>query len=339
VHFFQFHLQRQAVVRIRFWVVSYLQQAQSNIVIISITMQRPPQSRTGFTLIELLVVIAIIAILAALLLPVLSSANESALRASCANNLKQVGIGVNVYANDNNDYFPQEDWPQGDNPWETDQICRAPGIGSSQISQGPYGLGLLYFGGQVKDPRVFYCASIASGEYAFNSYAAPNYPWPSIPPASTYSDTYIRCGYNYYPEPKAVEQVSGDDANNVTVPVLTYQNQSITFAAPNPPGGGPQSGLTEPVLLKSTQIDPTKAMAMDLVKDRADIGHKHRGNPYGINALFGDGHVRFQSVSGNSAKGSCAWFDPKLWDPLDTGQEGPGNDPVGFRVVVNGFLP
>src|ERR1041385_4727045 len=60
----------------------------------------------GFTLIELLVVIAIIAILASILLPALASANERGRRTKCLNNLRQISVYLQVYANDNQDNLP-----------------------------------------------------------------------------------------------------------------------------------------------------------------------------------------------------------------------------------------
>ena len=66
-------------------------------------MQR---TRRGFTLIELLVVIAIIAILAAILFPVFAQARESARRASCISNLKQLSLATLMYCQDYDDTFP-----------------------------------------------------------------------------------------------------------------------------------------------------------------------------------------------------------------------------------------
>ena len=64
------------------------------------------QDRRLFTLIELLVVIAIIAILAAMLLPALSTARDSARTSYCLNNLKEIGLAFTAYANDNDGHLP-----------------------------------------------------------------------------------------------------------------------------------------------------------------------------------------------------------------------------------------
>lgn len=69
--------------------------------------QQKTAAQRGFTLIELLVVIAIISILAAILFPVFSQARESARRASCLSNVKQIGMGAMMYAQDYDDTLPE----------------------------------------------------------------------------------------------------------------------------------------------------------------------------------------------------------------------------------------
>lgn len=73
--------------------------------------------RAAFTLIELLVVIAIIAILAALLLPALARAKDSAKQTQCLSNTKQLQLCYMMYVGDNNDYLPPNETPAQSNAW------------------------------------------------------------------------------------------------------------------------------------------------------------------------------------------------------------------------------
>lgn len=85
--------------------------------------------RKGFTLIELLVVIAIISIISAILFPVFAKAREKARQTSCSSNLRQIGVALLQYLQDNEERFPQEH-----------PSCANPAIGSN--GYGDYDAGL-----------------------------------------------------------------------------------------------------------------------------------------------------------------------------------------------------
>ena len=127
--------------------------------------------KKAFTLIELLVVISIIAILAAMLMPALARAREEARKTQCRNNVHNIGIGFNLFRNDNNDIFPA--WVgfgapgdssddgcanelRNDDYWMQDPIGRqkAPYAGPTG---GPYYQ--LLAKGYLRSPELFDCPS------------------------------------------------------------------------------------------------------------------------------------------------------------------------------------
>jgi prepilin-type N-terminal cleavage/methylation domain-containing protein len=134
------------------------------------------RNRQGFTLIELLVVIAIIAILAAMLLPALARAKERAKRISCANNLRQIGIGMTIYAGDNNDYVVSARVANGPD------VTIGSGKSSSKDTYNQHALdapqaglskGVYLDATQTNTPSVWACPSLGANSVAYNSTTTP----------------------------------------------------------------------------------------------------------------------------------------------------------------------
>lgn len=125
--------------------------------------------KQGFTLIELLVVIAIIAILAAILFPVFSRARENARRISCVSNLKQIGLGITMYVQDNDGAYPMASNSDGSGRRWPDYIF-------------PY----------VKSAQLFVCPSVGSGDVDTRGPSWATTPIPTGPVGK-----YFGYGYNY----------------------------------------------------------------------------------------------------------------------------------------------
>jgi prepilin-type N-terminal cleavage/methylation domain-containing protein/prepilin-type processing-associated H-X9-DG protein len=226
-------------------------------------VRSPKMKRRAFTLIELLVVIAIIAILAAILFPVFARARENARRASCLSNLKQIGLGIMMYAQDYDDAYPmsQRDEGAGSSNWYADVQ--------------PY----------VGDYQVYVCPSSSEGYGP----AANSYAW------DQYNHAYITAG-NYGTNELVMPLAKAANITDLyTVKLAALASASTTYMIMD-------SGFTylEPYYLNhpgnnyyylpgAGSLGQSSAGIWDRFKDDFQNG-RHFG---GVNVAFADGHAKW----------------------------------------------
>jgi type II secretory pathway pseudopilin PulG len=120
-------------------------------------IRRRHTTRSAFTLLDVMVAISVIAILLALLTPTLSAVTENARRIVCASNMRQVGLGISMWANSNNGMVPTVSLAQDRTIDQTPDLLQLAYLDKTDADWD--GLGLLVSEGYITAPSLFYCPS------------------------------------------------------------------------------------------------------------------------------------------------------------------------------------
>lgn len=238
-----------------------------------------PKSRgrcfPGFTLIELLVVIAIIAILAAMLLPALSKAKEKSRQATCASNLRQLFIGVRLYADDYSQWWPVQGHQSDVATW-TGYLAKELGLKyvTESANNVAYAPGLITYSLTSKNRRngIFQCPTEKSlFSNIWGGENATSYRW------NTANDVGSPTGYGLGVADIPPWNASGDRFRRIRDSEIVNPGNTMVLADSVP--GRLTGGTFE--------------YAFHGLGGYVDFGTYHSG---GANILWADGHVNFMLV-------------------------------------------